>query len=67
MKMLKKIDRIHRQPYIGLTGKLLPKPASRFGGRATAQRISLDDDHIATPTPGQVIGNATANDSTSNN
>jgi hypothetical protein len=65
--MLKKIDRIHCQPHVGLAGKLLPNPASRFGGRATANRMSLDDDHIATPTPGQVIGNATANDSTSNN
>src|SRR6266516_7078077 len=66
MKMLKKIDGIHRQPHVGLAGKLLPNPASRFCGRATANRISLDDDHIATPTPSQVIGNARANDSTSN-
>lgn len=67
MKMLKEIDRIHCQPYVGLIGKLLPKPASRFGGRATTNCIALDDDHIATTALGQVIGNATANDSTSNN
>ncbi len=67
MKMRKKIDRIHRQPHVGLAGKLLPDPASRFGGRAAAKRLSLDDDHLATPTPRQVIGNATANDSPSNN
>src|SRR5437773_3334281 len=67
MKMRKKIDRIHCQPHIGLTGKLLPDPASRFGGRATAKRISLDDHHLATATPGQVIGDATANHATSNN
>src|SRR6266849_5261758 len=67
MKMLKKIDRIHCQPHVGLTGKLLPNPASRFCGRATANRISLDNDHLATATLSQVIGDATTNHATSNN
>src|SRR5215467_10546089 len=67
MKVLKKIDRIHRHTHIGLAGKLLPNPASRFCGRAASQRISLDDDHLATATLSQVIGDATTNDATSNN